>query len=428
MYQALLHKVLKNIKPSEKEKKEEVGFTKSLLKTIRRTVPHSVNVILTGSMAKATYLREGKDIDVFILFNRKKPREQFENEIKKIMKKAFPGVHYQLSYAEHPYARFHLHGRRIDLVPAYKIKKASDRRSAVDRSALHTEYVLRNLGTKQREEVLLLKQFLKSAGIYGAEIKVGGFSGYLCELLVIQYGSFMKTIRAAAKWRVPVFIDLLVVYREAEQPAVTKQFGKQLVVIDPTDRHRNVAAAVSAENLKRFTSMSVKFLKKPSLNYFFKKPKTFEQKVKELKRKGYTYLLVLQKPELVDDVLWGQLKKLIKQLESYLEKNGFVICSPGIIADDSEGRISLLFAVKERELSEWQMVAGPPLHMKKHVQSFIKHHKGATFKRKKGRIYALVKRKIRTVECAVKEAFGKFGIASGSYFADHARKTSIRII
>ena len=31
---------------------------------------------------------------------------------------------------------------------------------------------------------------MQGIGVYGAEIKVGGFSGYLCELLVMKYGGF----------------------------------------------------------------------------------------------------------------------------------------------------------------------------------------------------------------------------------------------
>ena len=57
-------------------------------------------------------------------------------------------------------------------------------------------------------DVLLLKQFLKGVGVYGSELKVGGLSGYLSELLVIRYGSFPKVLRAAKSWRPGEFIDL----------------------------------------------------------------------------------------------------------------------------------------------------------------------------------------------------------------------------
>jgi tRNA nucleotidyltransferase (CCA-adding enzyme) len=37
---------------------------------------------------------------------------------------------------------------------------------------------------------------MKGTGVYGAEAKVEGFSGYLTELLVINYGSFPKALEA----------------------------------------------------------------------------------------------------------------------------------------------------------------------------------------------------------------------------------------
>ena len=62
--------------------------------------------------------------------------EKFEALIRNATSRAFPGQRYVVSYAEHPYVRLHSQGRKIDIVPAYKIKKitgAADLKSAVDR-------------------------------------------------------------------------------------------------------------------------------------------------------------------------------------------------------------------------------------------------------------------------------------------------------
>ncbi|MBS7613865.1 hypothetical protein KEJ48_06465, partial [Candidatus Bathyarchaeota archaeon] len=42
-------------------------------------------------------------------------------------------------------------------------------------------------------------KFAKGIGVYGADIKTGGFSGYLCELLIVSYGDFIKTVESASK-------------------------------------------------------------------------------------------------------------------------------------------------------------------------------------------------------------------------------------
>lgn len=410
---AILAEVLKQIKPSPSEKVSERKFVKLLLKRISRVT--QAKVVLTGSVAKDTYLRDSKDIDIFILFNRNIPKKKFENKIKNIMKKAFPSLGYRLSYAEHPYARFHFEGRRIDLVPAYKITVSSQRKSAVDRSVLHTRYILKKLTKKQKDQVLLLKKFLKSNELYGAEIKIEGFSGYLCELLILKYGSFQKLLRETAKWKVPVILDLEKFYKKKEHAELVDYFASKFIVIDPTDNKRNVASAVSEENLKKFVRVAKSFLKKPSTTHFFKKPRGIVQKMKRLSDNYPTYSITLPKPEVVDDVLWGQLKKLVKQLDSNLKKQDFIVKK--ILADDTQNKVVIMLVLTTSTLPKKATIQGPFLDMKEHVSAFKKHHKGARFMKKKKRIFAITSRKIRTVEQSIKLFFKNLREKGKSHFA-----------
>ena len=41
---------------------------------------------------------------------------------------------------------------------------------------------------------------MRGVGVSGAALTVGGFSGYLCELLVILFGSFEGVLEDAASW------------------------------------------------------------------------------------------------------------------------------------------------------------------------------------------------------------------------------------
>jgi tRNA nucleotidyltransferase (CCA-adding enzyme) len=61
--------------------------------------------------------------------------------------------------------------------------------SATDRTPF-IHYVKKRLGKTLQDDVRLLKKFMQGIKVYGAEIKTGGFSGYLCELLILHYGSF----------------------------------------------------------------------------------------------------------------------------------------------------------------------------------------------------------------------------------------------
>ncbi|HSB46889.1 MAG TPA: CCA tRNA nucleotidyltransferase [Candidatus Bilamarchaeum sp.] len=382
----VLPRVLEAITPSREEREIELAFCEMLVAHIRDNAPQSCMVVLTGSMAKGTFLRDKRDIDVFVLFDRSVPKEELEPSIKNIMDSAFPSLGYQLSYAEHPYVRFHFEGRRIDLVPAYRITEASERISAVDRSVLHTEFVRKSLTESQAGSVLLLKQFLRAGGIYGAEIKTAGFSGYLCELLIIHYGSFEKLLKAASKWKKGAFIDLKKHYKS---PKAAKEAAKRFgifAVIDPTDRNRNVAAAVSPASLKAFIALAKAFLKKPAEGAFFRKPESFEDKLRKSRRR--TLIVSMPRPDIVDDILWGQLYKMLNQLEKHLAEFG-----PGrILADDSRHLVRLAIPLSRDRLPPEVLVAGPPLKMKANLEKFRKSHRRAKFVKKGGRLWAVTKR------------------------------------
>ncbi len=124
----------------------------------------------------------------------------------------------------------------VDLVPCYHVDSATRIQSAVDRTPFHTRYITDRINGLI-DDVLLLKQFTKAGGIYGSDQMTEGFSGYLCELLILYYGGFTPLIRAAATWRPGLVIDI--------ENHVAKKFDEPLVVIDPVDPKRNVAAAVS---------------------------------------------------------------------------------------------------------------------------------------------------------------------------------------
>lgn len=399
-----LSRVLKAIRPSDEEREMELAFCELLVHHISESSPRSCEVVLTGSMAKRTFLRDKRDVDVFVLFDRSVPKEELEAYVKDIMDSAFPSLGYQLSYAEHPYVRFHFEGRRIDLVPAYKISDASERLSSVDRSVLHTEYVLRRLKGAQADSVLLLKQLLKANGIYGAEIKTAGFSGYLCELLIIRYGSFGKLIREAAKWKRGVFIDLGKHHRSPEQIAEARGRFGDFTVVDPTDGNRNVAAAVSRENLAKFVSLCKRFLRKPSEGLFFREPPDFEELVERAARGRRCLILSMPRPDVVDDILWGQLYKMMGQLSAHLREFG----PRKMLADDSWHVVRIAIPLERDTLPGKMLVEGPPLDMEKNVAQFRRSHKGARFLRKKKRIWAEEKRPLTTAKQSIAGFFRSF--------------------
>ncbi|MFH2101015.1 MAG: CCA tRNA nucleotidyltransferase [Candidatus Micrarchaeota archaeon] len=415
----ILKGVLELVSPSRKEVLAESAFARSIIRKIANACPKGCKVVLAGSVAKGTFLRDSKDLDIFVLVGKGIPKASMENMLKSIIRKAYPGIGHQLSYAEHPYLRFHLEGRRIDLVPAYSIRHAGERLSAVDRSVLHTKYILKNLKKSRKGDVLLLKKFLKANSLYGAEIKTEGFPGYLCELLILRYGSFMKLVRTAPVWKLPIVIDSARHYGKKELGGLPEKFSSSLVVIDPTDRNRNVAAALSEKNLKAFISLCSRFAKSPSSRLFLKAPPTFASNVSAAKRKHGVYLITMPKPDVVDDILWGQLKKLLKQLFASMKE----FCPAEPFADD-EGAITIALPLGKSVLPEKEILLGPPLGMGGHLAHFRKAHKGAKFMKKNGRLCAVRKRKIRKAEDAISEFFRKYS-AKGTHLSNPLSKMKI---
>ena len=144
-------------------------------------------VRVEGSVAKDTWLSENPDIDIFMRLPTSIPRKSLGDVGLKIAKKAAEGYEQVERFAEHPYLEIFVEGYRVDIVPCYDAKPG-EWQSATDRTPYHTDYIKKTLKCKgSRDEVRLLKKFMQGIGVYGAEIKVGGFSGYLCELLILKY-------------------------------------------------------------------------------------------------------------------------------------------------------------------------------------------------------------------------------------------------
>ena len=193
-------KVLEKILPSEKERKKLFTTIDELIKVVEeelKKIKIEAKVELVGSTAKDTFLHKNLDIDLFIIFDPSLPKEEISRYAltigKKILKKT------EECYAEHPYIRGFFKSYLTEIVPCYKIEDISKKLSAVDRTPLHTKFIVENLKPEQRNEVRLFKKFLKGIECYGAEAAIEGFSGYLCELLILKYGSFIDVIKSGKK-------------------------------------------------------------------------------------------------------------------------------------------------------------------------------------------------------------------------------------
>lgn len=391
----LEEEILKKIKPSAEEEKDIQKFASNLLR-IAKTIS-GLDCAICGSIGKFTWLRGDHDIDLFMIFPKTASREALETKGLEFGKKIVSEMKgsYILKYAEHPYVHASIDGYTMDIVPCYRIKKDESIVSAVDRSLLHLEYVLENLNGQKRDEVRLLKQFCKGIGVYGSDARHLGFSGYICELLVIKFGSFMRAVKDAAKWAAPKLITL-----DGGADGSAKNFGEPFVIVDPVDRKRNVAANLSGENFIKFVSKCRQFMAKPDEIYFFPEHKPLaDDEVKDLKDRGtVVFAIIMEKPNIIDDILYPQLRKTIDRIETQLKHNEFVA---GRSYEYVKDKVVLFFEMEIWNLPVTKKMIGPKISSRKHAAEFRAKYKNAYVE---GQVWvADKKRDFRTAEAFLKD-------------------------
>ncbi|MEM5871641.1 MAG: CCA tRNA nucleotidyltransferase [Candidatus Aenigmatarchaeota archaeon] len=401
---SVLKRVLKKIVPKESERSEFSMIIEKTIKVAGKVLKnYDLEKTIAGSFIRDTWLADKKEFDLFILFPENYSREELEKIGIKLGKKIIKNLNgkYEIAYAEHPYVRGKIGKFSIDIVPCYKVKSASQIKSAVDRTPFHNQYIKDNLSPEMANEVRLLKQFCKAMDIYGSDIRTMGFSGYLCELLIIHYKTFENLIKAASKWEFGEFIDIEK-HCEIEKPQ--EYFKNQpLIVIDPTDPKRNVAAALSIENFEKFVVKCKEFLRKPSIKFFeIKKVPITKKALKiNLKKRGTKLILIeFERPKVVDDILWSQMRKTANRIVNLLKENDFEVLDFAVWADDKKAYI--IFEMKVWDLPILKKVIGPPLYSKKHSQQFIKKYGKRTYV-ENDRLIAEVKRKYRKCDRLLKD-------------------------
>ncbi len=377
-FEEIFRTVLKRTTPRKAQRVKIENLAKKLeekVAKVSREFGLEAEVRLEGSVAKDTWLSEEPDIDIFMRVPTSIPRKSLGEVCLRIARKATEGAEQIERFAEHPYLEAMVNGIRVNIVPCYKAEKG-EWLSATDRTPYHTDYVKAHLDKGMLSEVRLLKRFMKGIDVYGAEIKIGGFSGYLCELLILHFKSFQKTLEAFAHYKPRITIDTEGYYKGRENE-LRLLFKEPIVVVDPVDKGRNVASAVQPQKLFTFIVAARAFLKNPSLKFFYS-PETKALTAKELKQKlemhGSTFLFVtFGKVNAVPDILWGQLYKSHRALHRLIQLNDFKILRSQPWSDEKTLNM-FIFQLEQRCLSPVKKHFGPPIEKEKDCEKFLAKH------------------------------------------------------
>lgn len=98
------------------------------------------------------------------MFPKNVPRSELEKIGLEVGKSVLNGVHV---FSEHPYTHGKFDGIDVDIVPCYILNSTKKLQSSVDRTPFHTYYIKSHLTCFQKNQVRLLKKFMKTIGTYG---------------------------------------------------------------------------------------------------------------------------------------------------------------------------------------------------------------------------------------------------------------------
>lgn len=352
----IISKIEKSVIPSiniKKLKKQIADEAFTLVNNQIRNHPEIIGLEFGGSYAKDTWLPKEADIDIFIKFKKSISDEKFVEISKKVgfesMKKYSPYVR----YSEHPYVEAKIRKTKINVVPCYDVN-LGEWKSSADRSPFHTKFMQNSLTPKMKNEVRILKTFLKSAKIYGAEIAKQGFSGYVSEVLILNFGSFENIIKSIAKIQQNQIIG-----------NTLKIFETPIVIIDPIDSNRNLAAAISNENVGKFIFACRSFQNNPT-------PKFFKPKKSKKSKNNWENILVVKFNFKIrsPDIIWGQIKRATTSLATQLELGGFNVLRSKSYSNEQDVAY-LFFLLESVKIPKNYSKSGPEFFRESDCNSFI---------------------------------------------------------
>ncbi|AEH60679.1 CCA-adding enzyme [Methanosalsum zhilinae DSM 4017] len=374
--QDIKEEVLSKIKPTGSEKAKLKKITDHLISKVNKAIEKQgisgLSVQLVGSASRNTWISGTHDLDIFIIFPEETERIELERAGLSIAREvAKEAERFEERYAEHPYINMNIEEFDVDLVPCFGVTDASCIKSSVDRTPFHNEFVKKHINGLA-DEVRLLKQFMRGTGVYGSELKTQGFSGYLTELLIIHFGSFENVIFSAVDWKPGLKIKF------DSDPLSDSFKGRKdpLIVIDPTDPDRNVAAAVSINKFCEFVDAAREFLTDPSERYFFPEDivTLTDKDLKDRMRSRGTDLIVIcfKKPDEVEDVIYPQLYKMEKSVSDLLEQYQFRVMRSFSWAgeNEKEAKAIVYFELISSRLPQIKKHIGPPVWLRDHAEKF----------------------------------------------------------
>ena len=181
-------------------------------------------------------------------------------------------------------------------------------------------------------------------------------------------------MRAASKFRYGEVVDIEKYY--PDKKAVRALFTDPLIVIDPTDKHRNVAAALTPTRFSEFMELARDYCEKPGACYFVPDAATTISKSEFTalleRRKTALYALSFKTPEYVADTVVPQLRKTMETIRSMLIKEEFQVHRSEVFMGPEHSII--IFELLVAELPNIIVREGPPVWNHTNADKFVEKY------------------------------------------------------
>ncbi|MFX1451021.1 MAG: hypothetical protein ACFFCM_09275, partial [Promethearchaeota archaeon] len=226
----------------------------------------------------------------------------------------------------------------------------------------------------QKNEVRLLKSFFQANNAYGDTCSIGqfGFTGFSAEVLIYYFKNLENTFQNFNAIRNNP-IDFF--NREPKVLLKNPRFKNDyIIIIDPTDRNRNIASSISKRAYEYVNYQISEFLKSPAEKFFIIKPITIldSNELSEISKNSYV-LEFKSDGKVHYTELRDKLYSLGNRLTNKLEKEStgearFGTCSFTLYYEDNY--YGLVFHCSKNNISRTYHRRGPPIKLRQHVKKF----------------------------------------------------------
>ncbi|MHA1699972.1 MAG: hypothetical protein ACTSWN_14120 [Promethearchaeota archaeon] len=414
--------VIDQVKPNFQQRQKVTEITKEVIACLKdildkNGISYDFCEPQGSTGIKQTQLAGNSDVDLFIGLNpsliekysaleEKEKKIQIKNLFKiyirdllaTSLKKQISPEKIIFSYAEHPYLTIKFKGIKFDIVFCFNITSNYIHEhgliTAMDRTPLHSVFVRDNLSPEQKDEVRLMKAFLKAQHVYGDRSAPGkmGFVGYCIEIMIYFFHSIENLMVNFPKLESQ---PLDIFKRPKDVLLKNPRYSNDvLIIIDPTDMNRNVGSSTSERAYRYANHVISKFLENPTPRYFQVQP------IPAPKNKDYRYYSIIFSNSgtlhytIVRDKLYKLGSTTIKAInrENHRDKKFGNVYFEVIFSNDDK-KAAMAFFAEKPNIPGTYLRRGPSINSpKKNIYKFLKKHPDAKIN-DDGYYYVKIKRK-----------------------------------